>query len=144
MGLDNVFAFGALAILVLVVIRGRRRVHCLEAQLKANSSQQQRKKARQQIDDHRALKLVDLCREMEARVQYKAILLEALIDDADNRIDRCLNSEKGRQLALSDPSFKKEFCAAVDNNQTDEELSQRFNKPHLIITLLREMWRPLP
>ena len=144
MGLENVFAFGALAILVLIVIRGRRRVRCLEAQLKTNNSKEQRKEARQQIDDHRVLKLVDLCRELEARVQNRAILLETLIDDADARINLSSKRDTGRPPSLSDPSFKKEFCLAIDNHQTDEELSKRFNKPHLIITLLREMWRPLP
>ncbi len=144
MGLENVFAFGALAILVLIVIRGRRRVRCLEAQLNTNNSKQQRKEARQQIDDHRVLKLVDLCRELEARVQNRAILLETLIDDADARINLSSKRDTGRPPALSEPSFKKEFCAALDNHQSDEELAKRFKKPHLIITLLREMWRPLP
>ena len=74
-GVENVFAFGAMFFLFIVVIRGRRRVKCLEAELKQRSAKQMRQDMEDRYNDNRLMGMVDLCRELEARVQNRALLL---------------------------------------------------------------------
>jgi hypothetical protein len=95
-------------------------------------------------NDNRMVGLVDLCRELEARVQNRALLLETLIDDADERIAKAVGSSQPTATAIADPAFKTAFCSAVASGQSDEALSLQFKRPVLTMTLLRDLWRPTP
>lgn len=85
MSLANVFAFAALILLLFTIIRSRKRIKTMERErslIQAGSS----KEYEQSYNESQIVKLVNVCRELEGKVQSKSMLLEKLIEDADKKI----------------------------------------------------------
>ena len=149
---ENICTFLAFVIMIAVVIRGRRKVRCLETQMAMHRPVSEiREDAEKRYNENRLVQVVDLCRELEARVQNRSLLLEILIDDADERIVALTNhSQKNNivhevqeheRLSLGSMDFKKAFLKGIENGKSDEELAKDFNRTPLVMTLLRDLWR---
>ena len=142
MGPDVLVSFVAMIILFYVIMRGRNRVKSLERQLinqKGRRSHSQQE-AESTYNDNRLVKMVDYCRQLEARVQNRALLLECLIEDADRRIQVLTEGAVDKNLPLGNKGFKEEFLHQVEMGLSDEALAKKWNKPELMMTLLRELW----
>jgi hypothetical protein len=142
MGPDVFISFAAMIILVGVVIRGRTRVKFLERQLihQKNRRSHSQQQAEANYNDQRLVKMVDYCRLLESRVQNRALLLECLIEDADQRIHVLTEGAIDKNLPLGSKGFKEEFLHQVEMGLNDEALAKKWNKPELMMTLLRELW----
>jgi len=83
-------SFIAMIIIFFVVARGRRRTKCLENDLRHLSDQQNRTlmSAEKQFHDSHLARLAEYCRELEAKVQNRARLLELLIEELDQKLER--------------------------------------------------------
>ena len=91
MQLPSIFvSFIAMVIIFFVIARGRRRTKCLENDLKRILDQQNRTmmSTEKQFHDSHLAKLSDYCRELEAKVQNRARLLELLIEELDQKLER--------------------------------------------------------
>ena len=142
-------------IVISVVIRGRKKVRCMELQLSMNKPIAEiREDAEKRYNENRLVQVVDLCRELESRVQNRCLLLEILIDDADVRIAQLLNGGRtaanASELAqpnesghwsLGSDQFKKAFLKKVEEGKSDTELALEFKRTPLVMTLLRDLWR---
>jgi len=84
------FSFAAMVILFFVVMRGRRRTKCMEDDFKRRMEQQNRSimNTEKQFHDSHLAKLADYCRELEAKVQNRAKLLEILIEELDEKLEK--------------------------------------------------------
>lgn len=142
MGPGAVVSFAAMVILVGVVIRGRQRLRCLEAQMtqQKNRRSQSIQEAESAYNDRRLIKMVDYCRQLEARVQNRALLLEILIEDADRRIEALSGSAPDAVLPMGSESFKAEFMKDVAYGLNDEALAKKYKKTPLVMRLMRELW----
>ena len=156
MALENILTLLiSFVIVISVVIRGRKKVRCMELQLSMNKPIAEiREDAEKRYNENRLVQVVDLCRELEARVQNRSLLLEMLIDDADVRIAQLLNGSRtvgsGSNVAhpnesghwsLGSDQFKKAFLQKVKEGKSDAELAMEFNRAPLVMTLLRDLWR---
>ncbi len=131
--LSTLFAFAALGLLLIILIRNRRRIKCLEME---------RDKAfaikREPVEDYneaKVVKLVDVCRELEARVQNKASLLEALIDDADkklkeldNKKSEFQNEKKKEQKSVSSPTMYDRALGLSKEGKDELEIAKLINR----------------
>jgi hypothetical protein len=143
--LESIFTFLAMIIVVAVVIRGRKKVRCLEAQLAVQRPiSEVRKEAEGRYNESRIAHVADYCRELEAKVQNRSLLLELLIDDADARIEKLLSSNssiKSKGWILGSPEFKEAFIKSVEAGHSDAELALEFKRHPLAMGLLRDLWR---
>jgi hypothetical protein len=142
MGPDVLISFAAMFILFGVIMRGRTRVKALERQLinqKGRRSRSQQE-AESTYNDNRLVKMVDYCRQLEGRVQNRSLLLECLIEDADQRIQILSEGTIDKNLPLGSKGFKEEFLHQVEMGLNDEALAKKWHKPELMMTLLRELW----
>ena len=73
-----------------MVMRGRRRTKCLEDEFKRRAESQQRSlmTTEKQFHDSHLAKLADHCRELEAKVQNRTRMLELLISELDEKIEK--------------------------------------------------------
>lgn len=87
--LATMFSFAAMVVLFFVVMRGRRRTKCMEDDFKRRMEQQNRSimSTEKQFHDSHLAKLADYCRELEAKVQNRAKLLEILIEELDEKLE---------------------------------------------------------
>ena len=131
MGPDVLISFAAMFILFGVIMRGRTRVKALERQLinqKGRRSRSQQE-AESTYNDNRLVKMVDYCRQLEGRVQNRSLLLECLIEDADQRIQILSEGTIDKNLPLGSKGFKKEFLHQVEMGLNDEALAKKWHKP---------------
>ena len=143
MGPDVVLTFGALVFLIGVVVRGRRRTKCLELELQNIKNRRSRslQEAENNYNDQRLVKMVDYCRQLEARVQNRSLLLEILIEDADQRIEKLANGEGLRKsIPLGSKCFKDEFIHQIEMGKSPEELAEKWDQPVLVMDLLKDLW----
>jgi hypothetical protein len=63
-----------------------------------------------------------------------------LIEDADQRIHVLTEGAIDKNLPLGSKGFKEEFLHQVEMGLNDEALAKKWNKPELMMTLLRELW----
>ncbi len=142
---NDMFTFLAMVVLIAVVIRSRRKVRCLEAQLShQRPAHDIKNQAEKKYNDHRLIQVADLCRQLEAKVQNRSVLLEILIDDADDRIRQLISAEdstSSHRLKLSSEEFKIAFMQGVEAGRNDEDLAMEFQRAPLVMTLLRDLWR---
>ena len=83
-------SFLAMLVIFFVIMRGRKRYKCLEDEFKRRMEQQNRSlmATEKQFHDSHLAQLADHCRELEARVQNRARMLEILIEELDEKIER--------------------------------------------------------
>lgn len=106
----NLIALIALALIVFTVIKTRRRVKRIENK-PFQSSEEMRQSYEKKRQEDNSVKLVELCREIEARIQNKALAIEKLICDADAKI-----KELDEKLAL--------YEQKSNGQKTGEEIKQ--------------------
>jgi hypothetical protein len=104
--LSTIFAFAALGLLVIILLRNRRRIKCLE--IERNKAFAIKRDPVEDYNEAKVVKLVDICRELEARVQNKASLLEALIEDADKKIKELENKKSKTESTEKITEMRKE------------------------------------
>ena len=104
--LSTIFAFAALGLLVIILLRNRRRIKCLE--IERNKAFAIKRDPVEDYNEAKVVKLVDICRELEARVQNKASLLEALIEDADKKIKELENKKSKTESTEKSTEMRKE------------------------------------
>lgn len=83
-------SFIAMLVIFFVIMRGRKRYKCLEDEFKKRMQQQNRSlmATEKQFHDSHLAQLADYCRELEAKVQNRARLLEILIAELDEKIEK--------------------------------------------------------
>ena len=137
--MNEVLIFLAMACIIFVTIRGRKRVRCLEADLERTRLERKHEKPVETYQENRLVKIIDLVREQEARMQNRAILMELLIEDADQRIAK-LGGEVATPSKLQTPTFKKDFLSMIDKGLSDEDIAQNIGKATWVAALLRDTW----
>jgi hypothetical protein len=135
---SSIFVFAALGLLIFTLARTRRRIKQLE---------KERQKAfsikREPVEDYneaKVVKLVDVCRELEARVQNSASLLEALIDDADNRIALLKETKdkepvKEKKVEVNNEMYDR-VLALSKEGKSEEEIGVLLNRSKGEVELL--------
>jgi len=141
--MNNLFTFFAMALIMFVLIKSRRRVRCLETELERNKLQGVHNKPVETYQENRLAKIVEMIREQEARLQNRALLMEILIEDADGRIEK-LGGGTARPTMLQSQTFKKDFLSWVAQGDSDEKIAQRINKQPWVVGLLRDLWKDTP
>ena len=141
---SSIFSLAALAILVFTVIRGRRRIRCLENKmsLQKNVSKDARASAEKSYNENNLVKLVDVCRELEARVQNRAHLLEELLEQVDAKL-ALVGEGGGVQQRSRVSSQVSPICQQVISlsreGKNDYEIGRVLNRSEGEIKLLRSL-----
>jgi hypothetical protein len=136
---SDIFTFIAMACIIFVVVKGRKRVRCLEAELARKKLDRTQENPTEPYQENRLVKIIDLIREQEARMQNRAILMELLIEDADERIAK-LSGSPPTTSRLQSPSFKKDFLSMTEKGLSDEEIARAIGKQPWVVELLRDTW----
>lgn len=133
-----ILAIFALLISFSLLVRSRRRIKCLENEMKVTNIHDVRKRAESEYNENRLVKLVDLCRELEAKVQNRAILLEKLIEDADKKLQALdtVHLKKGEQARNPIHDRLEELEREGKN---DTEISKILNRSEAEIKLIRSL-----
>jgi hypothetical protein len=135
--LSQLFAFGALVFIVITIVRTRRRIKCLE--LERNRAYGFKREPVEDYNEAKVVKLVDVCRELEARVQNSASLLESLIDDADKRIETLQNTKQTPEKPTQD-NFNHEMyeraLSLSNEGKSEEEIGTILNRSKGEVALL--------
>lgn len=125
--------------ILFVMARGRKRVRCLEAEISRVKLEKKDAKPVETYQENRLVKIIELVREQEARMQSRAILMELLIEDADDRIAK-MSGGTSTPSTLQTPSFKKDFLSYVDKGMSNEDIARRIHKQPWVVELLKDLW----
>lgn len=133
------FTFFAMACIIFVVIRGRKKVRCLETELARRKLERNHNNPVETYQENRLVRIIDLVREQEARMQNRALLMELLIEDADERIAK-LGGESPEISKLQGPAFKRDFLLWIQKGLSDDDIAKRIKKQPWVVELLRDTW----
>jgi hypothetical protein len=139
--LSTIFAFAAFALLMYTLIRTRKRIKCIE--IERNKAFALKREPVEDYNEAKVVKLVDVCRELEARVQNKASLLEALIDDAQKSISK-LESLKSETPAQKNDVAKTMYDRVLElknEGKNEEEIGVIMNRTPSEVKLLLSLGR---
>jgi hypothetical protein len=83
-------SFLSMLVIFFVIMRGRKRYKCLEDEFKRSMEKQNRSlmATEKQFHDSHLSQLADHCRELEAKVQNRARILEILIAELDEKLEK--------------------------------------------------------
>ncbi|MBF0198756.1 MAG: hypothetical protein HQL32_13655 [Planctomycetes bacterium] len=139
---SQAISFLAMAILFFTVIRSRKRVRCLEQSLADSKMSMSaiRSNAEKDYNENEMVKLADYCRELEARVQNRALLLEELIEQADEKINQMSGRKKINSPSThsTNPLFKQ-IQQLRREGKNDRDVARILNRTEGEIQLLRSL-----
>ena len=139
----NAFAFLALAFIVFTIIRTKRRVKRMSDKPFQSAAEMRNNFEQKRNEDH-VVRLVELSREIEARIQNRAVLIEKLIEQADEKI-KTLESLQ-QQIPQSTPSNRSQTNPIVEEviklskeGKNDKDIGLLMNRSEGEIRLMRSL-----